>query len=208
MLRERVHDLLSPDNGALATQLRPLADALVSTERPRSVLSWLRHSTSAKLLAALVADHNEITHDRLDQQPQALALEVRIAGALTRLYGFPMLRIFALTADRFHRDDNGAYLTFERHAVLLGQPAYPAARFLLPGKLPDRPRHTQGVYRLLRKHGLPTNSARNTALIESAATLPPIVISDLFGISPDTAQRWARYAQDSWADYLAAAQPR
>jgi hypothetical protein len=33
---------------------------------------------------------------------------------------------------------------------------------------------------------------------------PPIVVSDLFGIHPGTAHRWANYAQDSWADYLAA----
>jgi hypothetical protein len=46
-------------------------------------------------------------------------------------------------------------------------------------------------------------SARNTAMIEAVADLPPIVISDLFGISPRTAYAWAQYAQDSWADYLA-----
>jgi hypothetical protein len=66
----------------------------------------------------------------------------------------------------------------------------------------------QGVYRLLRKHDLPTNSAHNTAMIQAATELPPIVLSDLFGISPTTAHRWARYAQDSWTGYLAAAQPR
>ncbi|MCO6006157.1 hypothetical protein NE236_14280 [Actinoallomurus purpureus] len=32
---------------------------------------------------------------------------------------------------------------------------------------------------------------------------PPIVVSDLFGVSAGTAYRWAQYAQDSWADYLA-----
>ncbi|MFJ6087961.1 hypothetical protein ACIQI8_41995 [Streptomyces sp. NPDC092369] len=36
--------------------------------------------------------------------------------------------------------------------------------------------------------------------------LPPIVVSDLLGIDPGTAHKWARFAQDSWADYLAACQ--
>lgn len=158
-----------------------------------------------------------------------IPLEVRIVGALIRLYGLPVARIVALTTDKFRRDDNGAYLTLDRHPVLLPpklarlidqqiarprrysmfeRSTDPTARFLLPGKPPDRPRHVQGVYRLLRKLGLPTSSARNTALIEAAAELPPIVLSDLFGISPKTAHRWAQYAQDSWSDYLAAAQPR
>ncbi|MFD9007735.1 hypothetical protein [Streptomyces sp. NPDC059552] len=34
--------------------------------------------------------------------------------------------------------------------------------------------------------------------------MPPIVISDLFGIHPGTAHSWARLAQNSWTDYLAA----
>ena len=63
-----------------------------------------------------------------------------------------------------------------------------------------------GVYTLMRKHGLPTGSARNTAMMEAAAELPPIVLSDLFGIHPSIAHGWAQYAQTSWADYLAADQ--
>jgi hypothetical protein len=49
-------------------------------------------------------------------------------------------------------------------------------------------------------------SARDTAMLDAAAELPPVVIGDLFGISPGTAYGWARYAQDSWADYLVACQ--
>lgn len=56
----------------------------------------------------------------------------------------------------------------------------------------------------MRQHGLPGISARSTAVIEAVADLPPIIASDLFGIHPETALRWAPFAQDSWADYLAA----
>ncbi|MFI6357281.1 hypothetical protein ACIBJF_32615 [Streptomyces sp. NPDC050743] len=41
-------------------------------------------------------------------------------------------------------------------------------------------------------------------MIEAVADLPPIVVSDLFGIHSNTVRAWTRYAQDSWADYLAA----
>ncbi|MFJ6393981.1 hypothetical protein ACIQJT_41125 [Streptomyces sp. NPDC091972] len=41
----------------------------------------------------------------------------------------------------------------------------------------------------LRKHGLEVISARNTAMLEAVAALPPIVISDLFGLSATSAHR-------------------
>ncbi|MFF2255455.1 hypothetical protein [Streptomyces sp. NPDC058142] len=37
-----------------------------------------------------------------------------------------------------------------------------------------------------------------------AGELPPIIISDLFGVHRNTATQWAALAQDSWAGYLAA----
>ena len=55
-----------------------------------------------------------------------------------------------------------------------------------------------------RPGGLPTVAARNTALFGMAGELPPIIISDLFGVHRNTANHWAVLAQDSWAGYLAA----
>ncbi|PZH09161.1 hypothetical protein C1I97_15215 [Streptomyces sp. NTH33] len=55
-------------------------------------------------------------------------------------------------------------------------------------------------------HGLPGISARNTAMLEAITDLPPIVVSDLFGVHPHTAYAWAQYAQNSWAEYLEAVQ--
>jgi hypothetical protein len=76
--------------------------------------------------------------------------------------------------------------------------------YLLPGNFPHRPRNPRGVGNLLNHHGLPVLSARNTAMIEAVTTLPPIVIADLFGLHPATAEAWARYANASWTQYLAA----
>ncbi|KUN83495.1 hypothetical protein [Streptomyces griseoruber] len=53
------------------------------------------------------------------------------------------------------------------------------------------------------RHGLPIIAASNTALFGMAGELPPIVISDLFGVHRNTANQWAALARDSWADYLA-----
>lgn len=75
---------------------------------------------------------------------------------------------------------------------------------LLPGRPASRPRCPTALSTKLRKAGLPTIAARNTAMIGMASELPPIIISDLFGIHKVTATRWAALAQDSWADYLAA----
>ncbi|KAA8880365.1 hypothetical protein F3087_41580 [Nocardia colli] len=57
---------------------------------------------------------------------------------------------------------------------------------------------------LLNDHGLPTLSARNTAMMTTISDVNATVVADLFGISQITAHAWARYAQASWIAYLAA----
>ncbi|MGY4784347.1 hypothetical protein ACVH9Z_31135 [Rhodococcus opacus] len=153
-----------------------------------------------------------------------LPLEFRIVGALVRLYAIPVARIVELTYDRFHRDDTHAYLVIEQNPVVLppslaalieelirvrrsggraySGPGVPALMF--PGKPPSRPRNTNALHRDLKKYGLPTLAARNSAMIANIVDLEPVVVSDLFGIAPQTAHRWAQYAQTSWATYLAA----
>ncbi len=44
----------------------------------------------------------------------------------------------------------------------------------------------------MRKHGLPGIHARNTAMMEAITDLPPIIVSDLFGVHPNTAYVWAQ----------------
>jgi hypothetical protein len=156
---------------------------------------------------------------------QALPLDVRIAGAFVRLYALPVTRIVHLTTDCFQRDQDGAYITFDKVPVLLPptlarlieeQIARPLTRsvlqpapgsgpaFLFPGPLGHQPRRPNGLTTQLLERGLPTLAAHNTAMIAIAVNLPPIVASDLFGIHVSTAIEWAALAQDSWADYLAA----
>lgn len=153
----------------------------------------------------------------------SLPLPMRIIGALVRLYALPLTRIVELTTDQVHRDPEATYLTLDRHPVLLPPtlaslldeqiaqlhdplPSPGRRHLLLPGAVPGRPRNPAGLADQMRHHGLPVRAARNTALMEAITDLPPIVVADLFGISPATAHRWSQLAGNSWAPYLAARQ--
>ncbi|WP_405161545.1 XRE family transcriptional regulator [Nocardia sp. NBC_01499] len=154
---------------------------------------------------------------------EKLPIALRVAGTLIRLYAMPVSRIVELTVDQYRREENNAYLTIDRHPVLLPPKLaqlietlaaqrprslidHPSGstHYLLPGHIPNHPRQALALTAMLRQYGLPTIAARNTAMIEAVTQLPPIVVSDLFGLNPNTATAWARYAQDSWAAYLAA----
>lgn len=164
-------------------------------------------------------------HDQLRRclTDDTLPLEVRIIGALVRLYAFPVVRVLELTTDRFHRDADRAYLTFRRHPVLLpprladlieAQITRPRVlsnfarspgtgpSYLFPGHRPGRARSAASARELLAKHDLPSASAHNTAMIEAVTRLPPIVVGDLFGLGRTTVRDWARLAQQDWKDYL------
>ncbi|MFD8246682.1 hypothetical protein [Nocardia sp. NPDC059691] len=55
--------------------------------------------------------------------------------------------------------------------------------------------------------GLSIQVARNTAMIAILADIPVTVVSDLLGVSPATAERRSRYAQNDWARYLPDTEP-
>jgi hypothetical protein len=190
----------------------------------RKLTGQLTVKLSSSPMASLFLDDQEYRqqlHRCLTDD--SLPLEVRVVGALIRLYALPLTRILELTTDKFTCDADNAYLTIDRHPVLLpptladiitrliakgghaglrrvpGQPNY-----LLPGRPPSRPRSSSALTQLMSRHGLPGLRARNTAMIEATSDLPATVVSDLFGIHPATAHNWAQYAQNSWTDYLAA----
>ena len=152
---------------------------------------------------------------------RSLPRDVRIAGALTRLYALALTRIVELTAGDLHRDADNAYLTISLQPMILPPSLAQlideqiaattpqrlladAIGYLLPGRRPGRARNPAGLADTMRQHGLPVRAARNTAMMQSLADLPPIVIADPFGIAPGTVYRWAQLAGNSWSDYLAA----
>lgn len=131
-----------------------------------------------------------------------LPSDVRIAAALIRLYALPLTRIVELTTDHLHHDADHTYLTITRHPVVLppklarliddhleegSRHSNEATSYLLPGRAPGRPRNPAGLSDKLKRYGLPARAARNTAMMQALADLPPVVLSDLIGIQPRTA---------------------
>jgi hypothetical protein len=149
---------------------------------------------------------------------RALPPDVRIAAAFIRLYALPLTRIVELTTDQLHHDADHTYLTINRHPVVLppklarliddhlnngSRHTSEATAYLLPGRTPGRPRNPAGLADKLKRYSLPTRAARNTAMVQALADLPPVLISDLIGIQPRTAERFAALAGENWSDYLA-----
>lgn len=155
----------------------------------------------------------------------SIPIDVRVIGALFALYGLSLVRITQLTRDRFISDAAGHYLVIDRHPVLLPpklaglirlqldrpaelsmvfKPTGQPTDLIFPGRPPNRPLSASWLQTQLRKHGLFARAARNNAMLELITSMPGPVVSDLLGVHPSTATNWANYAQDSWADYLAA----
>lgn len=119
--------------------------------------------------------------------------------ALVRIYALPVARINEFSTFQFHQNDAGAFLTIDRHPVLLpptlarlikAHTASPQASSMFKPRAssgPDylhagRPLSASHVIKRLRNHDLPTRAPRNTAMINAITELPPIVVSDLFGL--------------------------
>ena len=149
----------------------------------------------------------------------ALPLDVRVAAAFVRLYALPLTRIVELTEDNIRRDQEHTYLAVNQHPFVLppklarfiddqlrhSTPRHSTTagrRYLLPGQSPGRPRNPLGLADTLRHHGLPARAARNTAMMDALVDLPPMIIADLLGIHPKTAERWATLAGENWSDYV------
>ncbi len=228
---------------ALADLRQEDLDLWITTHptRRRSAAAFIRWAVARRLTSKVAIPVRKyafpsrfLAGEELDQQlrrclnDETLPLEARIIGSLTSLYALHTTRILQLTTDRFSRHGEHAYLTIDRHPVLvpprlaalierqiaspscrtsvLQQPHDGSTGFLFPGRPPGRPRSPETVHSYMRRHGLPGIGARNTAMMEAVTELPPIVVSDLFGVHPSTTYAWAQFAQNSWAEYLEAIQ--
>jgi hypothetical protein len=65
--------LTGPD-GLIRPELKPVRDALVATDRPRSLLSNWHDLASLHLLADIAQGRLELTHDALDTRPQTFSV--------------------------------------------------------------------------------------------------------------------------------------
>ncbi|WP_327643760.1 hypothetical protein [Micromonospora zamorensis] len=75
VLADKVNDLLAGPNSTVPAQLQPFADSLISTHTPFKTIQWVHEHPNAKLLADLVAEGREISHQFLDELAPSAALQ-------------------------------------------------------------------------------------------------------------------------------------
>jgi hypothetical protein len=151
-----------------------------------------------------------------------LAPTDRVAGALVTLYAQPVSRIAKLTRDHVSDHEGAVLLRVGRDQLLLPEPlasllqALPThqpagvagrlptrAAWLFPGRQPDRPIHPEQLRRRLGTLGIACRANRTGALLQLASEVPAIVLADLLGLHPNTAERWVRLAAGNWTRYAA-----
>ena len=74
ILTQRLTDLLTGPDGTVRSPLQPLIQSLTGVDNPATILIWLHHSTSARLLVQLAATDQPINHAVLDNLPPSKAL--------------------------------------------------------------------------------------------------------------------------------------
>ncbi|WKN60658.1 hypothetical protein HJ581_0044075 [Rhodococcus opacus] len=151
-----------------------------------------------------------------------LATVDRVAGLLVLLYGQMVSRIASLTIDDITATDGVVRLRLGREPLLLPSPLDVLIfelvdrrcgnaslghtddhRWLFPGGMPGRPMSAAHLGKRLRAVGIAGRVSRNTALMETAATMPAKAMSELLGIGVTSATRWSELASASRADYAA-----
>ncbi|MEP6463815.1 MAG: hypothetical protein ABJC62_10460 [Frankiaceae bacterium] len=73
--------------------------------------------------------------------------------------------------------------------------------WLFPGRRAGQPIGDKGLHRRLTNMGIPPRRARNTALLELAREVPPAILADLLGLTPETADKWRQLAGGNWSIY-------
>ncbi|MBT2495834.1 hypothetical protein J7E45_09455 [Microbacterium sp. ISL-59] len=156
---------------------------------------------------------------------QEVALPERVAGLLVLLYGARLERIHRLTTAELTRHNDRLHVALSDHptevptelAVFIERLAADAAtaprartftgdaNYLFPStRRPHAPLHPGTLGRKLARIGVLPQTTRNTAMVALASDLPAAVISTQFGLTPESATRWAAHARRDSIEYLVA----
>ena len=151
----------------------------------------------------------------------------RLAGCLVLLYGQPVRRLAALRRSDITTDDGRTTISLGSEALLLAPPLDQLARdlaagsasdpttlglaqsfprgqqWLFPGRRAGQPIGDKGLWRRLTTLGIPIRGARNSALLELARDVPPSILADLLGLTPEAVDRSREPAGGSWTVYVA-----
>ena len=158
---------------------------------------------------------------------ESLPNRTRLAGCLVLLYGQQaavLVRLrrldvrfgdgqvrIQLGPDQLVLDEPLASVAMALAGTAEGQPRGIARAFtaednqwLFSGRGPGKPLGAAALRRDLAKLGIRTRQGRNTALLALARDVPPMILSELLGVAPSTAERWRGYAGGAWTSYVTA----
>jgi hypothetical protein len=201
--------------------------------RARQFIAWCadrRFTNAVTIPAPPASTHREVFADEharwriarhlLHSDTNAIA--DRVAGLLVLLYGQPVARIVRLTTDNITHTGNQVRLLLGRQPLtaptpldrllleLLANRRDPAAlgrtvehQWLFPGRLHGHALHPLAMGQRLKRLGIHSRIARNTALMDNAATMPAVALSELLGLSTTGAVRWTALAGSTGNAYAA-----
>lgn len=69
-LRDDLTTMLAAPTGQIPTTIRPVTDALIAQDHPRSALIWLRNPDVTRMLRGLADGSMPLTHDSFDAEPE------------------------------------------------------------------------------------------------------------------------------------------
>jgi hypothetical protein len=148
-----------------------------------------------------------------------LPLRLRITGSLVLLYAQPVSRIVRLTLDDIVSDGTDILLRLGDPPTPVPEPVAglllaaaadrqnmstatnPGSRFLFPGRRPGQPINPYTLYPVLQELGIPTQTARTSAIRQLVLQAPAPVIAQALGYHPTTAHRHAADAGGTWTRY-------
>ena len=204
------------NRSAPADELRPFL-AWLRAQRMTGPLHVPPHASSVPRPVA-----TETTLARRILHAPGLAVSDRMAAALVVLFAQPLVRITRLRVDDVLVAGGSVRLRLGHSPVEVPSPldqhlrallderrprvaaGVPDSGWLFPGGAPGQPIHESVLSKRLQRIGVQPGNDRHGALVQLCAQLPAAVVSDLLGVSVQTAERWAAIAGRPWADYVAA----
>lgn len=173
-------------------------------------------------------EHHQLVRELITGADPSIALTTRVAGLLILLYGTQIERIHRLTTNDVSSQDHRVYLAITSHQVALPPPlghlvlqlaseatSSPWSRtrtgdasLLFPSpRRRHEPMHPTTLGRKLALAGIHTRHSRNFAMLALTTDLPAAIVSTQFGLTPQTATKWAQYSQRDRIEYIVARAP-
>ena len=148
----------------------------------------------------------------------------RVAGALVVLYGQPLVSIVRLAAADVYRDGSRVTVVVGRARFEIHEPfgtlvaQLPVRRtrgvrdqfdnpWLFPGARPGHHLRPGALGHRLRRLGIRPRDMRTAARVQLAAEIPPALLAEILGVTPQTAVVWTAASGGNWTQYVARQNP-